>query len=642
MSLYMPSEPGPTEKQVQTEKQAQAEKQTHTQAQAYSRENAKAQELILTQAKKCVIITTINATTEAIRKHMLNKEYHVIIVGDKKTPDCYKNEKCTYLDIETQEKLFPELSKLIPYNHYGRKNFGYLFAIKQGYDIIYETDDDNIPFDNFDDVLNFDNTIETIQDTDSAWINIFKYFTNNSWIWPRGYPLSLITKHPNPVFTFEKSKKAVSIINGLVENDPDVDSLFRLICNHDVAWEKNKKIIISNKNMCVFNTQNTFWVDRNMFIGLLLPCSVTFRYCDILKGIIANMLLRSNNKNMAYTSPNVTQIRNDHNLIDDFKSEYPMYIANEKILDILDEKKIEPSVKCLYLIQSSSGFPEAYRSFKNDIKYVLLNYKENTEETDIFFPNSTWTTGRNKLREYALKLKEQYDYYIFVDEDIMFPKRTQSFKTLENSLTRYRPYIGTPYLQNYPNTMSVPPTSNAYYVMLFDGICNAFSNEAFNNNKIFPYIDTFDKVSWHISQYIMIMLCSLYKKGVVLFFDVPIGNTMHQRYPRKPWDALKTHERILQKIQMDNPELNSLHLPLNITMKPGWVHKLDCCASPEYLQCIQMSADADQGKKNASLEKPISQVYQKELLCNIYKTLFEHDIITQLDLDICSAWLSHF
>ena len=115
-----------------------------------------------------------------------------------------------------------------------------------------------------------------------------------------------------------------------------------------------------------------------------------------------------------------------------------------------------------------------------------------------------------------------------------------------------------------------------------------------------------------------------------------------QRYPRKPWDALKTHERILQKIQMDNPELNSLHLPLNITMKPGWVHKLDCCASPEYLQCIQMSADADQGKKNASLEKPISQVYQKELLCNIYKTLFEHDIITQLDLDICSAWLSHF
>ena len=87
--------------------------------------------------------------------------------------------------------------------------------------------------------------------------------------------------------------------------------------------------------MCVFNTQNTFWIDSTMFIGLLLPCSVTFRYCDILKGIIANMLLRVNDKNIAYTSPNVTQLRNEHDLMSDFKSEYSMYIANEKIISIV-------------------------------------------------------------------------------------------------------------------------------------------------------------------------------------------------------------------------------------------------------------------------------------------------------------------
>ena len=287
------------------------------------------------QKKKCVIITTINPITETIKKHMNNTEYDVIIVGDKKTPDCYKNENCIYLDIEAQEKFFPKLSKLIPYNHYGRKNLGYLFAIQRGYDVIYETDDDNIPFDNFDNVLNFDDTVNTIQENDSEWINIFKYFTNNNWIWPRGYPLSLIKKHPIPNYTFENSKKDVSIINGLVENDPDVDAIFRLICNQEVTWEKNKKIIISNKNLCVFNTQNTFWIDSTMFIGLLLPCSVTFRYCDILKGIIANMLLRFNDKNMAYTSPNVTQLRNEHDLMSDFKSEYSMYIANEKIIPII-------------------------------------------------------------------------------------------------------------------------------------------------------------------------------------------------------------------------------------------------------------------------------------------------------------------
>ena len=192
--------------------------------------------------KKCVIITTINHTTETIRKHMNNEEYDVIIIGDKKTPDCYKDENCIYLDIKAQERFFSELSKLIPYNHYGRKNLGYLFAIKKGYDVIYETDDDNIPFKNFDNILNLDKSVKTIQENDNKWINIFKYFTNNSWIWPRGYPLSLIKKHPNPNYTFENSKKDVSIINGLVENDPDVDALFRLTCNHKISWEKNKKL----------------------------------------------------------------------------------------------------------------------------------------------------------------------------------------------------------------------------------------------------------------------------------------------------------------------------------------------------------------------------------------------------------------
>ena len=104
--------------------------------------------------------------------------------------------------------------------------------------------------------------------------------------------------------------------------------------------------------MCVFNTQNTFWIDNTMFIALLLPCSVTFRYCDILKGIIANMLLRVNDKNMAYTSPNVTQLRNEHDLISDFKSEYSMYIANEKIIPIIQNgvENLKNNKEILYKI----------------------------------------------------------------------------------------------------------------------------------------------------------------------------------------------------------------------------------------------------------------------------------------------------
>jgi hypothetical protein len=285
---------------------------------------------------KCVIITTINKPTETILKHINNTEYDVIIVGDNKTPDDYKNLNCIYLDIPSQKKLFPELSELLPYNHYCRKNLGYLYAIKKGYKIIYETDDDNIPYDNFDNILQYNNIQMIITEQNNVWINIFKYFTNNAYIWPRGFPLSLLKNNPN--YLIQYTDKTPSIINGLVENDPDVDALFRIICNHQdsITWDKNKYVLINNTNVCIFNTQNTFWLNPKLFMCLLIPCSVSFRYCDILRGIINNIILKKTNNYMMYTSPNVIQNRNEHDLMSDFKSEYEMYIHNEKILNFIE------------------------------------------------------------------------------------------------------------------------------------------------------------------------------------------------------------------------------------------------------------------------------------------------------------------
>ena len=285
--------------------------------------------------EKCVVITTINKPTESIFRHINNPEYDVIIVGDNKTPDDYKTLKCIYLDVASQKKLFPTLSELLPYNHYCRKNLGYLYAIKRGYKVIYETDDDNIPYDNFDSILNHNNT-HILSEQNTKWINIFKYFTNNAYIWPRGFPLSMLKNTPNTVVY--PTDKTPSVINGLVENDPDVDALFRIICNHEatITWEKEKSVLIDNKNVCVFNTQNTFWINSEIFMSLLIPSSVSFRYCDILRGIITNVILKNTDNYMMYSSPNVVQKRNEHDLISDFKSEYEMYIHNESILNYID------------------------------------------------------------------------------------------------------------------------------------------------------------------------------------------------------------------------------------------------------------------------------------------------------------------
>jgi hypothetical protein len=323
--------------------------------------------------KRCVIITTINKPTETVIKHINNKNYDVIIVGDNKTPNDYNDLDCIYLDINKQKELFPKLADLIPYNHYCRKNLGYLYAIINKYDLIYETDDDNIPYDNFDNILNNLNENNIITN-DNKWINVFKYFTNNSHIWPRGYPLSLIKS--NQEFNIEKSNNKPSIINGLVENDPDVDALFRLISKDNIEWETNKKILISNKNMCVFNTQNTFWLNKDLFICLLIPSSVSFRYCDILKGIISNILLKYTNNYLMIMSPNVIQYRNEHNLMSDFKSEVEMYINNENILDFIENDiNYNDSIKDIILkIYNNLLKNNVVTQLDIDILNIWINY----------------------------------------------------------------------------------------------------------------------------------------------------------------------------------------------------------------------------------------------------------------------------
>ncbi len=575
---------------------------------------------------KCVIITTINKPTETIIKHINNTEYDVIIVGDNKTPDDYKELNCIYLDIPSQKKLFPELSELIPYNHYCRKNLGYLYAIKKGYKIIYETDDDNIPYDNFDNILQYNN-IQMITERNNKWINIFKYFTNNAYIWPRGLPLSLLKNEPN--YIIKPTDKRPSIINGLVENDPDVDALFRIICNHQdsIHWDKNKCVLIDNKNVCVFNTQNTFWLNPELFMCLLIPCSVSFRYCDILRGIINNIILKKTNNYMMYSSPNVIQNRNEHNLISDFKSEYEMYIHNEHILDFIEDNK-----KYLYIIQSASNLPDIYKCLKN-CDYVLLSFKENTPDTTIFYPGSTWTTGRNRLREHILNIKIKYDYYIFLDNDVVFSNCSQEdgFNKFEELLTKYKPFIANPnYEGYYTSTRGNLLLAEAETTTWFDGMCNAFSKEAFFSNIIFPYVDKFDSQSWWMSQYIMIMLCSLNNKEVVLFPDLKVININHCVYPKNNIFNIVEQYVFNNLINCTKKNIiNDITSPSIVNL--NWDKKV--------LKEVLITTE------NISNDVKSNDVKSNDVKCNllsIYNNLLVNNVITQKDIDILNKWITYF
>lgn len=282
---------------------------------------------------KCVVITTINEPTTAIHK-FIDTEYDVIIVGDKKTPNTYKDLNCTFLSIEDQDNLFYSISSLIPYNHYSRKNIGYLYAMKKGYDVIAESDDDNIPYDNWG-VPNYDT--KTI--VSPKYPNIYSLYTDKH-IWPRGYPLDYVNKSQNIIT--ENSTKDIYVYQSLVEGDPDVDSIYRL--THP-EYGKVKSYFNNNlKSSYVmdtniwspFNTQNTFWVNKKAFPFLYIPCDVTFRYCDILKSYIAQKGIWDMGGHVAFSPPSAIQIRNNHDLLDDFKSEIPIFTQFHDVVNKLE------------------------------------------------------------------------------------------------------------------------------------------------------------------------------------------------------------------------------------------------------------------------------------------------------------------
>jgi len=68
----------------------------------------------------------------------------------------------------------------------------------------------------------------------------------------------------------------------------------------------------------------------------------------------------------------------------------------------------------LYLIQGRSDLIKNYLNLVNrdNADAIFLTYDKQIDEA-IFFPNSTWAQGRNKILEIALE-KEDYLYYILV------------------------------------------------------------------------------------------------------------------------------------------------------------------------------------------------------------------------------------
>lgn len=281
--------------------------------------------------KRAIVITSVFPPTEAVNKFSNIKGYKLIVVGDKKTPANWHYDNVEYLSVENQNQIGSHLNKMLPYNHYCRKMMGYLYAIKNGAEYIVDTDDDNIPKKDWS-FPDFDGMFSLIS-SDEGFVNIYQLFTNQN-IWPRGFPLNLVTKN------FELEKKLVlrdckiGIWQGLADEDPDVDAVYRLTLNDPCCFESRLPVVLGENTIAPFNTQNTM-IRKELFPLMYLPAFVSFRFTDILRGLIAQPIMWLYGYKLGYTNATVVQKRNDHDFMQDFISEIPMYEHCDKIVEIV-------------------------------------------------------------------------------------------------------------------------------------------------------------------------------------------------------------------------------------------------------------------------------------------------------------------
>ncbi len=291
---------------------------------------------------KFVVITSIYPPTEAVKLLSHWRGWRIVIVGDKKTPADWQYANADYLSVARQIELFGDFASALPFNKYSRKNLGYVYAIRNDADVIFDTDDDNLPFpsakETLEELINTvyagHSNVEKLITSHAAWVNIYNLFTDQSArCWPRGYPLDLVTADQE--YGVEDQAIQSPILQFLVDKDPDVDAVYRLTSNKPVTFKQGLKYAVDVGVYSPFNSQCTLWFP-DAFSLMYLPSFTTSRVTDILRSFLAQRTLWAEGKRVSFLGPICDHKRHYHNLISDFVEEYDLYINAHKYVDLLD------------------------------------------------------------------------------------------------------------------------------------------------------------------------------------------------------------------------------------------------------------------------------------------------------------------
>ncbi len=293
-----------------------------------------------------IVITSLLSDTAAIKKYSekcSDTNSEIFVIGDKKSKKSISFDNCNYYSLNKQNKLPYKYTSKCPINNYARKNIGYLEAIRSGYEIIVETDDDNYPKENFWKERNLKQRVSVLKG--KGWINIYSYFSNKR-IWPRGFPPDMLGVK-NPVMKKESTVEICPIQQGLVDSDPDVDAIYRMTIGEDVKFFLNRRLTLRKNLWSPFNSQNTTWF-KVAFPLMYLPSYCSISLTDIWRSFIAQRIAWTCGWKILFHSPNVYQERNKHDLLTDFEDELPGYKFNKTIRTSLEDVELKDGVGNIY------------------------------------------------------------------------------------------------------------------------------------------------------------------------------------------------------------------------------------------------------------------------------------------------------
>ena len=318
------------------------------------------------------VVTTIFKASEAVRKVARDPTWCLVIVGDKKTPPKSEymadigapaGKTVLYLSPDDQDRIFPLLSLVIPWNDMSRKNIGYMYAIKHGAELIWDFDDDNInllPENILDKVSHYRTPCAEFS---FHVFNPYPYFSvNETYTWPRGQPLEHIRNPATvPKLCLSNNRRNIGVIQSLANIEPDVDAVYRFTRNTPFKFgatpSSHAPVVVPQNAFSPINAQATLWT-KEAFLFLALPMSVNCRVSDIWRGYIAQYFFHKQSLHLVFVPPYIDQYRNVHDNLKDFNDELDSYQKSDKLLTWLDKKIHTNSMLELYKEMYERGYLE--------------------------------------------------------------------------------------------------------------------------------------------------------------------------------------------------------------------------------------------------------------------------------------------